>query len=206
MSVSGAWRRLRILPAASPPDFSRSLALRLRRGLLAALLCLPLLAGAATQAHAQALPCFPFSLIACPNDRGPDRGPDGQALPVVSFPKIFQTVSEGVGTHNVKLMLNPAPTSDITVPYIVVTHRATWGSDFTIANGGTVSVRAGATTATIPVTIFDDTEAEPNEHFEVRLRKGTDYRLGPAALYMLVIARSDPTVVSLAPHRPRRRA
>ncbi len=117
---------------------------------------------------------------------------------MVSFPKIFQTVSEGVGTHNVKLMLNPAPTSDITVPYIVVTHRATWGSDFTIANGGTVSVRAGATTATIPVTIFDDTEAEPNEHFEVRLRKGTDYRLGPAALYMLVIARSDPTVVSLA--------
>ena len=138
---------------------------------------LTLLAGVATQAHAQ-------------------------TVPTVSFVKFSQTVNEGSGTHNVKLTLNPAPTSDITVTY-AVGGTATSGSDFTIANSGTLTVPKDATTATIPVTIIDDTEGEWKERIYLRLMEGTGYRFNPwhwrvgGSDHTLTIAANDtPPLVS----------
>ena len=160
---------------------------RLSRAVVPALLCLSLFAGVATQAYAQ-------------------------TVPTVSLAKSSQTVSEGAGTHNVTLTLNPAPTSDITVKYRIenkVTSLypyATLGSDFTIADPGTVTVPRGATTATIPVTIIDDTEGEWEERIYLWLMKGTGYRFSPAysrtgvPVHTLTIAANDtpPPLVSFA--------
>ena len=215
MSLSGAWWWLLRLPA-SPPDPSRlggnrsatcpgrfdrrssaGCASAARRGVASALhgvcrlgraavpplLCLTLLAGAATQAHAQ-------------------------TLPLVSFAKRSQTVSEGAGTHNVKLTLNPAPTTDITVKYsipdLTLNPRATPGSDYE-ALSGKVTVPKGATTATIPVTIIDDTEGEWEEDIVLWFVWGTGYRFNPAhwrtdvSVHTLTIAANDtpPPLVSI---------
>ncbi len=180
--LGAAWRR-RLRSLAFRPESFRSAVPSLRRGLLAALLCLPLLAGAATQAHAQ-------------------------TLPLVSFAISSQTVDEGSGTHNVKLTLSPAPTSDITIAYRV-RGTATLGSDFRIAGSGTgwertLTVSRGATTATIPVTIIDDTEMEGREDILLQLMGGTGYRVNPAhwlrvpSVMVLYIPHSDVPVMSFA--------
>ena len=150
----------------------------MNRAVALALLCLTLLSGIATQASAQ-------------------------TLPTVSFAERHQTVDETAGTHNVKLMLSQASTSDITVNYSInqlgakPKRRTTLGKDFTIANAGTVTVPAGATTATIPVTIIDDTEGEHEEAIVLLLTKGTGYRFNPAhwqvgpSVHVLTISTND---------------
>ena len=147
---------------------------------------LTLLAGVATQAYAQ-------------------------TVPTVSFATGSHTAFEGSGTHNVALTLNPAPTSDITVKYRIQNKAtslypyATLGSDFTIATPGTVTVPKGATTATIPVTIIDDTEGEWEERIYLWLMEGTGYRFNPwhwrtgVSVHTLTIAANDtpPPLVSI---------
>ena len=110
--------------------------------------------------------------------------------PVAFFPKGEQTVREGSGTHNVKIALDRAPSSDITIKYAVAgapfgIHRgaAEAGSDYA-ALPGTVAVPAGATTATIPVTIIDDDDSEWDEAFALFIAKGEGYRTGPSPLYI----------------------
>ena len=112
-----------------------------------------------------------------------------QTLPTVYFTETDRSVNETAGTHNVKLMLSQASTSDITVKYSInkfwpLKRKATLGEDFTIANAGTVTVPAGATTATISVTIIDDTEGEHEEAIALWLTKSTGYRVNPFGQYI----------------------
>ena len=98
---------------------------------------------------------------------------------------------EGTGTHNVRVQLSPLPTSDITLEY-EVGGTATLGSDFTIANSGTLSVPAGTRIATIPVTVIDDTEGEFDETVVLTLIDGPDYEVWCCAHRIsLTIAASD---------------
>ena len=110
--------------------------------------------------------------------------------PMAFFPKGGQTVREGSGTHNVKIALDRAPSSDITIKYAVAgapfgIHRgaAEAGSDYA-ALPGTVAVPKGATTATIPVTIIDDDDSEWDEAFALSIAKGEGYRTGPSPLHI----------------------
>ena len=116
--------------------------------------------------------------------------------PTVFFVDGSQTVGEGSGTHDVEVRLWPAPTSDITLTY-TVGGTATTGSDFTIASSGTLSVPRGTTTATIPVTIIDDSVKEDNETVVLTLSDGASYTVG-GRTHTLTIAASDPPGVSFA--------
>ena len=197
MSLSGAWSRFLRHPA-SPPDPSRAGGALWRgvagalggicrpgRAAVLALACLALLSGAATQAHAQSKPTVSFEPIA--------------GLPGANART--QWVKEDSGTHNLKVTLNPAPTSPLTVTY-KVSGNANSGSDYTPLSG-TLSVPAGATTATIPVTIIDDNVDESSEEIAVWLNDpvvgSAAYRLGRPSSYHLIIDPSDgPPWVSFA--------
>ena len=113
--------------------------------------------------------------------------------PTVSFASASGSAGEGSGTHNVGLTLSPAPVTDTTLTY-TVGGTATAGSDFTIANSGTVTVLAGATTATIPVTVIDDSTADGDETVVLTLVRGTDYYVGSVGTHTLTIADNEPTV------------
>ena len=104
----------------------------------------------------------------------------------VSFAAASQSASEGSGTRNVTVNLSPAPPSAITVNY-TVGGTATAGSDYTIANSGTLSVSGGATTATIPVSIVDDGVEDTGETVVLTLVGGEDYLVGNPKVHTLHI-------------------
>ncbi|HBP53278.1 MAG TPA: hypothetical protein DD643_02495, partial [Synechococcus sp. UBA8638] len=104
----------------------------------------------------------------------------------ISFSQESDSVEEDVGTHNVGVTLNPAPAANTTFTY-TVSGTATAGSDFTIANSGVVTVPAGATTATIPVTIIDDSIEDSGETVVLTLSPNDDYAMGVIGTYTLTI-------------------
>ena len=115
---------------------------------------------------------------------------DNDQLPVASFASSSSSVGEDAGTHNVTVGLSPAPTAAITVSY-TVGGTATVGSDFSISGSGTLSVASGATTATIPVAITDDTTDESNETVVLTLTTGSDYTVGSTNFHTLTITDDD---------------
>ena len=120
---------------------------------------------------------------------------DNEPPPKACFVPTWQNVNEGSGTHHVKVRLDKAPTSDITVKY-TAGGTAAAGSDFTIANSGTVTVAKGATTATIPVTIVDDSVYEETESVLLNLADGEGYRAGCTFGSTLNIFDDDPPTMS----------
>ena len=113
--------------------------------------------------------------------------------PVVSFASASQSAVEGSGTRNVEVTLSPAPTTALTLAY-TVGGTATPGADFTIADSGTVTVLAGATTATVPVTLIDDTVPESNETVVLTLAALAGYQVVSPGTHTLTIVDDDPTV------------
>ena len=95
-------------------------------------------------------------------------------LPRVSFAEWGLARVEGEGAARVTLDLSPAPDRETVLAY-TVGGTATPGSDFTIADSGTVTVPAGAATATVEVTVIDDTHEDSGETVVLTLAEGTDY-------------------------------
>ena len=62
----------------------------------------------------------------------------------------------------------PVSGSDVTVDYTTSDGTATAGSDYTAASG-TLTIPAGQTSGTIPVSVLGDTTYEPNETFTLTL-------------------------------------
>ena len=117
------------------------------------------------------------------------------AQPSVSFASASSSAAEDDGTHVVHMDLTrPAPSGGLTIGYnISGTATAGSGNDFTIQNSGTLSVAAGATTATIPVAINDDSSAENAETVILTLTGGTGYTLGSTRVHTLTITDNDGT-------------
>ena len=104
-------------------------------------------------------------------------------------------MEEDWGTHNVTVNLSSVLTSPITLNY-TVGGTATAGSDFTIANSGALSVPKGATIATIPVTLVDDSEQESSETVVLTLAAGSDYQVGSPGNHTLTVLDDEtPTVL-----------
>ena len=101
-------------------------------------------------------------------------------MPEVTFDRWVKVVNEGVGTVDVKVNLSPAPASDLTLNYEVdeAFSTATPNADYQVPSG-TLPVTAGSTSATIPVTITDDSHEDSREWINLRIRDGEGYRLGP---------------------------
>ena len=123
-------------------------------------------------------------------------GEDPPATPVAQFASPSSSAAEDAGTHNVTLNLDPpAPSDGLTLAYNVTgTATAGSGGDFTIRNAGTLSVAAGATTATIPVFILDDSTDENAETVILTLTGDPAYTLGGTAVHTLTIHDNDEVV------------
>ena len=122
-------------------------------------------------------------------------GPSG-GTPTVSFASASQSAGEGAGTRNVTVNLSPVPISDLTLKY-TVGGTATSGSDYT-ALSGTVTVSKGATTATIPVKLIDDSLHENDETVVLTLTTGSGYVVGSPGTHTLTISANDPPTASFA--------
>ena len=115
---------------------------------------------------------------------------DSPTQPAASFAAGSSSAAEDAGTRNVRVNLSSAaPSGGLTLSYDV-TGSATAG-DFTIQNSGTLSLAAGATTATIPVVINDDGTNENAETVILTLTDGTGYTLGSTPVHALIIHDND---------------
>ena len=110
-----------------------------------------------------------------------------------SFSTGASSADEDAGTHNVTVQLSQAaPAGGLTINYSVAgTATAGSGSDFTIANSGSLSIAAGATSANIPVAINDDSAEEAAETVILTLTGGTGYTLGSPTTHTLTITEND---------------
>lgn len=115
--------------------------------------------------------------------------------PRPSFADDAQVVSEAAGAANVTVNVSPPPPSATTLNY-TVGGTATAGSEFTVANS--VSLPAGATSVTIPVTIIDDSAGEDHETVILTLLPGTGYKPGGRSVHTLTIADNDTPQISFA--------
>ncbi len=118
------------------------------------------------------------------------------ATPAVEFASATSSAAEDAGTHNVTLDLAPAaPSGGLDIAYAVTgTATAGSGNDFTIQGSGTLSVGGGATTATIPIAINDDSTDDDAETVVLTLNSGTGYTLGGTSVHTLAIADNDDPV------------
>ena len=126
---------------------------------------------------------------------------DNDPQPTVSFASASSSAVESAGTHNVTVNISSAaPSGGLTLSYSV-TGTATVGSgnDFTIQNSETLTIAAGATSATIPVAINDDSSNESDETVILTLNSGTGYTVGnTAAIHTLTITDNDSATLSLS--------
>lgn len=120
-------------------------------------------------------------------------------LPTVSIAATDPNAGEpatGSGISTFTANASFAPTSNITINYTVAGTAAA-GADYT-ALSGTVTIAAGATTATIPVTVIDNNAVESDETVIVTLATGTGYTVGAPDQATVTIADDDATVTIAA--------
>ena len=115
--------------------------------------------------------------------------------PTVGFALASGSVDEDVGSrHNITINVSPPPATGFTLSYIL-TGSATEGIDYSIANSGTVTVAANASSVSIPVSITDDRIDENHETVILTLTIGTGYDVGGASVHTLTITDNDLPVV-----------
>ncbi|NER20064.1 MAG: DUF4347 domain-containing protein [Symploca sp. SIO1C2] len=102
---------------------------------------------------------------------------DDDALPNLSIDDV--TVDEAAGTATFTVSLDAASGQDVTVDFATVAGTAEDLNDF-ISTNSTLTIAAGATTATITVNIIDDTVDEALETFTVELSNATNATIADA--------------------------
>ncbi|MDE0643145.1 MAG: hypothetical protein OXH95_03235, partial [bacterium] len=96
---------------------------------------------------------------------------------------LVDTVVDEGGQARVTLELSHQIDRDATVTWKTVSGDATSPSDFTAVSKGSLTLRAGTTSATLVVTTTQDTVDEPDEDFEVRITSITpaNFQIGSAS-------------------------
>ena len=118
---------------------------------------------------------------------------DNDPAPVASFASQASSVRENAGTHNVTINLSSAQSAAITLNYTEEGGTATHGFDYGLLSGE-VSVPAGATTATIPVEIIDDSVDDSGETIVLKLTAGEGYTVGTSHTHTVTIQNHEPAV------------
>ncbi|MXY04924.1 MAG: hypothetical protein F4Y55_03555, partial [Gammaproteobacteria bacterium] len=97
------------------------------------------------------------------------------------------SVAEG-GEAQVALLLSDAINEDATVIWETVSGTAESPADFPAVADRSLTIAAGRRSATIRAATTDDTEDEPDEQFEVRIKSITpaDFRIGDAAAITII--------------------
>src|SRR5437868_101781 len=88
---------------------------------------------------------------------------DNDPAPLIAFAAATQSADESDGTANLQVALSAASGRDVTANYTVAPGGTASGSgvDYSIS-GSSLTIPAGQTTASIPITIVDDALAEGN--------------------------------------------
>jgi hypothetical protein len=117
---------------------------------------------------------------------------DNDAGGTIAFAGATHLVPENRGTYNVPVVRAGGIASSVTVNYAVTGGTATGGGvDYTLASG-TITFLAGQTTATIPITIVDDTSVESDESIVLQLSNPTGgASLGTPSAATVVITDND---------------
>ncbi len=118
---------------------------------------------------------------------------DDATRPEASFTASSSTAGEGAGTRNIQVDFDPALTTGITLRYDVSGNATGGGNDYSISGAGSLQVSAGASSASIPVSIIDDSRDEPNETVRLSLTSGSGsgYQLGGQTVHTLTITDND---------------
>ena len=116
---------------------------------------------------------------------------DDATQPEASFAASSSSAGEGAGTRNIRVDFDPALTTGITLRYDVSGNATGGGNDYSISGAGSLQVSAGASSASIPVSIIDDSTDEPNETVRLSLTSGSGYRLGARTVHTLTITDND---------------
>jgi uncharacterized repeat protein (TIGR01451 family) len=118
---------------------------------------------------------------------------DNDATPTVQFAAATGSGSEGTTPVSIGVTLSAASGLAATVNYAVTSGTATGsGTDYTLASG-TVTLAAGVTTGSIPMTVVDDAVVESNETLVVTLSNPTNSTLGSSAAFTYTILENDVT-------------
>ena len=119
---------------------------------------------------------------------------DNDSAPELSIGNGSLTEGAGDGTMPFAVRLGAASGRTVTVAYETADGSATAGADYTAANG-TLTFRAGTTTATISVAILDDTDGEEAETFTVTLSSPNGATLSGASATGTIADDGDTTTV-----------
>jgi uncharacterized repeat protein (TIGR01451 family) len=120
---------------------------------------------------------------------------DQSPLPSIGFTTTSSSGDEAVSSVPLGLALSESALSDVTVGYSVSGGTATGsGSDFTLATG-TVTILAGNTTGSIPLSIVNDARHENTETVIISLFDVTENAtIGSNASYTYSILDNDPQI------------
>ena len=121
------------------------------------------------------------------------RDNDEALRPEASFAASSSSAGEGAGTRNIRVDFDPALATGITLRYDVSGNATGGGNDYSISNAGSLQVSAGASSASIPVSIVDDSRDEANETVRLSLTSGSGsgYQLGARTIHTLTITDND---------------
>ena len=124
----------------------------------------------------------------------------GEQLPVIGF---TSTAGSGPANQNGSLAvaLNVASSKSVTVKYAVSGGTAKNGTDFKLSSG-TLTIPAGQTTASIPVTVINHNLNEPNKTIDVTLTAPSGASLGAATTVYTILNTVPAPSVSFAPTNP----
>jgi hypothetical protein len=98
--------------------------------------------------------------------------------------------------------LSAPSAGDVAVVYATADGTAAAPADYT-ARTGRVTIPAGATVATVPVSLLDDSTDEASETFELRISAPAAATLGDAAGVGTILDNDDPPRSSASPGSPR---
>ena len=116
---------------------------------------------------------------------------DEAPQPEASFAASSSSAGEGAGTRNIRVDFDPVLTTGITLRYDVSGNATGGGNDYSISGAGSLQVSAGASSASIRVSIIDDSRDEANETVRLTLTSGSGYQLGAQTVHTLTITDND---------------
>ena len=118
---------------------------------------------------------------------------DNDPAPELNIADSELTEGASDGTMRFAVQLDPASERTVTVQYATADGTATAGADYT-AESGTLTFRAGTTTATIEVPILDDSTGEEPETFTVTLSNAPRARLSASFATGTIADDDDSTI------------
>ncbi len=123
---------------------------------------------------------------------------DNDAAPTVGFSAASYTVPENGGSANITVVLNTNSGLPVSVNYSTSNGTATAGSDY-IAVVGTLTIPAGATSASFTIPISDDTVFEGDETVQLTLLVVSGANLGLSNVTLTIGDNELPSVQFSAP-------